>query len=152
MPLRDATLADIEELVLLETRSFPGDRLSRRSFRRFVGAPTTALRLLVEDDRLLGYALTLFRSGSNRARLYSIAVDRAARGAGAGARLLADAERTAAARGAGVLSLEVRVGNRVAVGLYRKAGYREQGRVDGYYDDGAAAIRFAKALSGSPLR
>jgi ribosomal protein S18 acetylase RimI-like enzyme len=54
--------------------------------------------------------------------------------------------------GASVLSLEVRVGNRPAIALYRKAGYREQGRVDDYYEDGATAIRFAKALVGAPLR
>ena len=106
----------------------------------------------MEGGRLAGYALTLFRSGSRRARLYSIAVDRAARGTGAGRRLLADAERIAAGRGARVLALEVRVGNRPAIGLYRKAGYREQGRRDGYYEDGATAIRFAKALAGAPLR
>jgi ribosomal protein S18 acetylase RimI-like enzyme len=58
----------------------------------------------------------------------------------------------ARAHGASFLTLEVRVDNRRAVGLYRKAGYREQGRVDGYYEDGATAIRFAKALAGAPLR
>jgi ribosomal-protein-alanine N-acetyltransferase len=152
LPLRDATPADIEDLALLETRIFPGDRLSPRSFRRLAGAPSAALRVLVEGGRLAGYALTLFRRGSRRARLYSIAVDRGARGTGAGRRLLADAERVARQRGARILSLEVRIGNRPAIGLYRKAGYREQGRVDGYYEDGATAIRFAKALAGSRLR
>ncbi|MDN3719684.1 hypothetical protein QW131_12140 [Roseibium salinum] len=53
-----------------------------------------------------------------------------------------------------VLRLEVRADNEAAIGLYRKSGYRDLGRIDDYYDDGCAALRMEKApaRSGSWIR
>jgi ribosomal protein S18 acetylase RimI-like enzyme len=146
--LRDATPADIDDLSLLETRSFDGDRLSRRSFRRIIGAPGAALRVARTKGRLAGYALLLFRIGSGLARLYSIAVDPQARGSGLGARLLTDAEMTARKRGSRALRLEVRADNAPAIALYRRRGYEPDGARENYYEDGATALRFLKRLGG----
>jgi ribosomal protein S18 acetylase RimI-like enzyme len=146
--LRDATLADIDDLALLETRSFDGDRLSRRSLRRLAVAPSAALRVARDKDALAGYALLLFRAGSRLARLYSIAVDPAARGSGLGGKLLRDAEMTAAKRGSTGLRLEVRADNAAAIGLYRRRGYEPDGTRANYYADGATALRFVKRLGG----
>jgi ribosomal protein S18 acetylase RimI-like enzyme len=148
LPLRDATPADIEDLISLETRSFDGDRLSRRSFRRFIGASSAALRVARERGSLVGYALLLFRPDSDRARLYSIAVDPRARGTGTGARLLKDAEATARRRGRARLGLEVRADNRAAIALYRQAHYEPKGAKEDYYADGATALLFEKRLDG----
>ena len=101
------------------------------------------------DGALAGYALLFVRRGSAVARLYSIAVDPAQRGAGLGALLLADVEQLARNAGRGILRLEVRADNVAAIALYRRAGYREQGRIPGYYEDGCDALRFDKALDES---
>jgi ribosomal protein S18 acetylase RimI-like enzyme len=69
------------------------------------------------------------------------------RGAGLGRRLLADAERVAAADRKGVLRLEVRADNRPAIRLYESLGYRQIGRYAGYYADKTDAIRYEKPLS-----
>ncbi len=146
--LRDARPCDLERLLALEAM-FPGDRLSARQFRRHLSSPTARLRVAEFDGALAGYALLFVRRGSAVARLYSIAVDPAQRGAGLGALLLADVEQLARNAGRGILRLEVRADNVAAIALYRRAGYREQGRIPGYYEDGCDALRFDKALDES---
>ncbi len=146
--LRDARSCDLERLLALEAM-FPGDRLSARQFRRHLSSPTARLRVAEFDGALAGYALLFVRRGSAVARLYSIAVDPAQRGAGLGALLLADVEQLARNAGRGILRLEVRADNVAAIALYRRAGYREQGRIPGYYEDGCDALRFDKALDES---
>lgn len=145
--IRDATIADLEALLALEREAFPGDRLSRRSFRRLLRAPSARLRVAGRGHALHGYALVLFRANADVARLYSIAVAPAARGAGIGGRLLVDAERQAAARGSRTLRLEVRTDNAGALTLYRRRGYVPVGRVAAYYEDGRDALRFEKAVA-----
>jgi ribosomal protein S18 acetylase RimI-like enzyme len=146
--IRDAEDKDLSGLEALEARSFASDRMSRRSLRRLIGRDTACLRVAISAGCLVGYYLVLFRHNSLLARLYSIAVDSRSRGAGVGHRLLADAERVAARRGCRALRLEVRVGNRAAIGLYERRAFRRIGRYSRYYADGADALRFQKPLSG----
>lgn len=145
---RDARPSDLDGLVALEAM-FPGDRLAPRQFRRHLASPTARLRVVERAGALAGYALVFLRRGTGVARLYSIAVDPAQRGAGLGALLLADAERQARDARRGELRLEVRSDNEAAIALYRRAGYRERGRVAAYYEDGCDALRFAKVLEES---
>ena len=141
--LRDARPDDLPALLALEA-TFPGDRLSARQFRHHLANPRARLRVAVAGGRLLGYHLLLLRQGSAWARLYSIAVDPAARGQGLGRRLLADAERQAAAAGRTGLRLEVRQDNRAACALYEAAGFRRLAALPAYYDDGAPGWRYAR--------
>ena len=144
--LRDAAAADLPALLALEA-GFPGDRLSPRQYRHHLGNPRARLRVLSLDGRAVGSSLCLFRRGSEVARLYSIVVDAAVRGRGLGAQLLADAEAGARARGATRLRLEVRTDNPAAIALYRHSGYRPIGRLPGYYEDRAEALRLERTLT-----
>jgi ribosomal protein S18 acetylase RimI-like enzyme len=144
--IRDAEDVDLDGLEALEARSFASDRIARRSFRRLIDGNTAALRVVVQRHEIHGYHVVLFRKGSSRARLYSIAVDRSQRGSGIGSRLLADAEAVARARRKTALRLEVREDNASAIGLYERSGFRPIGRYDGYYADGANALRYEKPL------
>ena len=101
----------------------------------------------VERGALLGKALVFLRAGTDIARLYSIAVADAARGRGIGALLLAAAERAASDRGAQRMRLEVRQDNGAAIQLYERRGYRRIGARERYYEDGAPAWRYEKALA-----
>lgn len=141
--LRDARPADLPALLALEAR-FPGDRLSARQFRRHLASPRARLRVLEGPAGVLGYHLLLRRAGSGWARLYSIAVDPAARGQGLGRRLLADAEAGARAAGCRGLRLEVRADNAAATGLYEAAGYRRVAALPAYYEDGGDGWRYAR--------
>lgn len=149
--LRSAQDRDITSLVELEDRVFAGDRLSRRSFRRLIGGRTCDAIVAEEGDGIVGYALVLYREGSAAARLYSIAVDPGAAGTGLGRALLDAAEAAASLRAKALLRLEVREDNSRAVELYRMNGYRPAGRIEGYYEDGMAALRKEKELCAAAV-
>lgn len=148
MPLlyRLAARADLAALVALEEGTFHEDRLSARSFRQMIAAPSAELIVAQEGSELLGYALLLFRRGTKVARLYSLATSQQSRGRGLGSGLLEQAERGAARHGCRALRLEVRVDNCVAIGLYERRGYRRFGRIANFYEDGADAWRYEKPL------
>jgi len=141
-----ATERDLDGLVTLENRVFPGDRLSRRSFKYYLDTPTAIMRVLRVDGELAAYSLLAFRKGSILARLYSIAVDPAFAGQGLGSLLLAACERDARKQQCVALRLEVRIDNKVAIALYERRGFTRFDRIDDYYEDGASALRFEKAL------
>ena len=149
MPIRRAQRADVPALVALE-QAFAGDRLSARSFRRFIGGGADVW-VCVERDVILGDAVVLYRRGSAVARLYSLVVAAAARGRGLGRALLEWAEQQAAQRGGTALQLEVRPENSAAIALYRRAGYIDAGVIANFYEDGAPALRLQKTLRPSPL-
>ncbi len=149
--IRAADQSDIGALVGLENRCFETDRVSRRSFRRFIESSTARLLIAEADDRLAGYALILLRSGTALARLYSLAVDPEIRGRGVAGRLLAACEEAAFGDDRIVLRLEVREDNASALALYARSGYRRCGIVPDYYEDGCTAIRMEKLLHGPGL-
>ena len=90
--IRDAILDDVPALVDLETRCFEIDRLSARSFRRFLTKGKATLLANVDEEeggRLNAYALVLFHPNTSLARLYSLAVEPSLRGRGIARALLA---------------------------------------------------------------
>ena len=147
--IRAAKTRDLDALIELENRVFATDRLSRRSLRHFLASPTAQF-IVAEGQGLVGTAIVLFRSGSEVARLYSIAVVPAMIGKGVGVLLLKAAERAARRRECRTIRLEVHVKNHIAIARYRKQGYQEFGRHRRYYDDGGDALRFHKALAPRP--
>ena len=145
--VRAAEPGDLDSLVELEHRVFATDRLSRRSLRRFLEAPSAELSVAEEaDGRLAGTVILLFRPGSKVARLYSIAVAPRMEGRGIASMLLRAAEEFAIGRACSSIRLEVHQTNRAAIARYRKSGYREFGRRRRYYEDGGDALRFEKRL------
>jgi ribosomal protein S18 acetylase RimI-like enzyme len=145
--LRPARLEDLPALLRLEQAAFRGDRLSPRSWRSLVARPSAIVMVaLCREGSLLGATVLLLRAGSAVARLYSIAVDAAARGRGVGRRLLERCIDDAHDRGCSVLRLETRADNRAAQALFRRLGFSELDRKPGYYEDGQSAWRFQKSL------
>jgi ribosomal protein S18 acetylase RimI-like enzyme len=144
---RVASLADLQSTLVLETKVFATDRMSRRTVRRFLVSPHAVVLVAEAGGRLCGAAVVLLRRTSDVARLYSIAVDPDCAGRGVGPALLAAAEEAAIARDCQYLRLEVHENNARAISLYRKAGYREFGRHHEYYQDRGHALRFEKRLS-----
>jgi len=144
--LREATLEDLDELVRLEDASFDTDRVSRRSFRRFLQNDTDYLLVAETPVGLAGYILLLKHRGTRLARLYSICVDAAARGQGIAEALMTAGEDAVRRRGCAYLRLEVRRDNEPAIRLYRKLGYRQFGTIPHYYEDDQEALRFEKRI------
>ncbi|MDE3176098.1 MAG: ribosomal protein S18-alanine N-acetyltransferase [Pseudomonadota bacterium] len=144
--VRPGTETDLDAIYALECAAFVGDRLSRRALRRFLRASHRPLLTARSGGRVIGYILVSLRAHSPSARIYSLAVQRDSGRRGVGRELLIAAERYARAHGRSRLRLEVRYDNAPAIALYEKLGYRCFGRHPDYYDDGAEALRFEKAL------
>ena len=149
--IRNATRTDLAALMQIEGRCFDSDRLSRRSFSHFIKAEHSLLLVAqadTESNTLSGYILLLFRQGTNLARIYSVAIDPAARRQGLSRRLMQAAEVSAAERGVNFLRLEVSTRNAPAEALYRTLGYHQISTLTGYYEDGSDGVRMEKRISG----
>jgi ribosomal protein S18 acetylase RimI-like enzyme len=141
--IRRARPGDADGILALEVL-FPGDRMSRRSVRRFLSLPACQAWVVEHGGRVAGSLLLLQRRNSGWGRIYSVVVDPALRGQGLGERLVRTAERQARADGLAGLSLEVRQDNAAARRLYARLGYTELLSLPGYYEDGAPGIRLRK--------
>ena len=144
--LRQATTADLDALVRLENLCFDEDRISRRSFRRFLEVPRDRLIVATLAGELVGYALVLMNAATRLARIYSIAVSPSVRGRGAGEKLVRAAEQEAVEADRIVMRLEVREDNQSAIGLYERLGYRQFGTYRDYYEDHGNALRFERRI------
>ncbi|TGD71611.1 GNAT family N-acetyltransferase [Mangrovimicrobium sediminis] len=145
--IRKAEAGDLDRLLELEQACFSTDRLSRRSFRRWLRHEHCVFLVAVDRKaQVQGYALAVLRQGTRLARLYSVAVDPAQRGRGLAAELIAAAERGARAAGALYMRLEVATGNQAAIKLYKRMGYRRFGLYRDYYDDHGDALRMEKIV------
>ncbi|MGB1950417.1 MAG: ribosomal protein S18-alanine N-acetyltransferase [Marinobacter sp.] len=144
--LRQATSDDLDALIELENRSFREDRISRRSFRRFLEMPRDRLIVANLDGALVGYCLVLMSAATRMARIYSVAVSPDARGRGVGEKLIREAEKEAVEADRIVMRLEVREDNESAIALYRRLGYRQFGTYRDYYEDHGNAIRFERRI------
>jgi ribosomal protein S18 acetylase RimI-like enzyme len=145
--IRPAGPADRDAIAGLESASFVTDRLTPRSLRALIAAPSARVVVAERDGAIAGYALVLLRGGSRIARLYSIAVAVGAAGRGTGHRLVEAAEKAALEAGRCALRLEVRADNARAIALYEDLGYRRLGERPHYYEDGMTALRYEKPLS-----
>jgi ribosomal protein S18 acetylase RimI-like enzyme len=142
--IRRAGIEDLDELVRLENCAFPGDRISRRSFRRLLTRAHATTIVDAERRSLQGYVTLLYRAGAPTARLYSIAVDAEARGKGVGRRLVAAAEKDARAHDCTRVKLEIREDNRASIGLFLATGYEQFAHEADYYEDGTRGLFFHK--------
>tara|TARA_R110002110_G_scaffold415765_1_gene655129 strand:- start:4933 stop:6096 length:1164 start_codon:yes stop_codon:yes gene_type:complete len=144
--IRRAQPSDLPELLRLEAQCFSTDRLSRRSFRRWLKHEGCLFEVAVGQSGLLGYVLVILRRGTRLARLYSLAIDPAQRGLGLAEKLLLGAESAASERGALHMRLEVSAANVPATRLYQKLGYRKFGLYRHYYEDSSDALRMEKCI------
>lgn len=146
-PIRRATRDDIGALLALEEATFDSDRISRTQWRRHIGSDSAAVFVSGTSGSIDAAAVVFYRRNSRVARLYSLAVGVHARGTGLGGALLAAAEADARARRRTSMRLEVRTDNPSAIVLYERRGYARIARLPQFYEDGADAWRYVKALS-----
>lgn len=144
--LRPAHGQNLDALVALEQRCFQNDRLSRRSFRRWLDSDQCVFTLAWIDDQLAGYILVLFHRGTRLARIYSLAVDPEFRARGLATQLIAAGEQGALESGRLHMRLEVSSQNQGAIRLYEALGYRRFGLYQDYYEDHSDALRYQKRI------
>lgn len=144
--IREVRAGDLDALLELETISFGSDRLSRRSFVRWIKGENRVFLVLEVEGKPMGYGLVLLHKGTRLARLYSIALDPRTRGKGLGKALLLALEAGAVEEGRLFMRLEVSKGNEVAIRLYERLGYSVFGELQGYYEDDTDALRMQKRI------
>ncbi|SJM58316.1 tRNA (adenosine(37)-N6)-threonylcarbamoyltransferase complex transferase subunit TsaD [Gulosibacter sp. 10] len=131
--IRPAELGDLEAIMRLEGEAFPEDAWSEDSFRAELESDHTGYWVLVDGERIAGYAGVLAGQGAGEADVQTITVEPSARRGGWGTRLLLEALGWARARGTRLVFLEVREGNDPARILYERLGFERIGRRENYY-------------------
>ena len=111
--------------------------------------PGTRIVGVERDARLVGHAVVVRLPFE--AELQAILVAGDERRQGLAARLLEAVIETARGWGVERLLLEVRASNTPAIGLYRRAGFNEDGRRRGYYPPLAGREREDALLMSLPL-
>jgi ribosomal-protein-alanine N-acetyltransferase len=145
--VRRAEISDLDDLVMLEQRTFDSDRMSRVQYRRHLDSDSARVLVASAHRRhFLGTAVVFFRKRSGVARLYSLASQPEARGKGVGTALVEAAEAAARQRRCHALRLEVRTDNQGAIALYQRMGYLRIGFLERYYEDGTDGWRYEKQL------
>ncbi len=122
------------------TPSWPAERVARH-IRHADSIVLTAKR----SGRLLGFAIMQFSDAT--AHLNLLAVDSASQRRGIGRALLGWLEESALVAGTFLIQLELRASNHGARAFYEARGYRETGRVPGYYQRLEDAIRMERNLA-----
>lgn len=144
--VRLGELTDLPQLLTLESLSFKYDRISQRSFKRFLQSETASLLVLETSHGVQGYGLVLYQNGTSLARIYSLAVHPQALGQGFGQTILQALEDLAQARDKLFIRLEVEQKNAVALHVYTKNGYTTTAEILDYYAEGVHATRMEKRL------
>ncbi|MDF1781415.1 MAG: ribosomal protein S18-alanine N-acetyltransferase [Alcanivoracaceae bacterium] len=144
--VRSVLSTDIDALEKLEANTFDTDRMSRRSFRRWINGEHRAFLVATLNDKLVGYNLIILHRGTSLARLYSIAVDSEIRGKGIGRKLIEAGEKAARDADRIDMRLEVRQDNTSAIKLYESLGYNRFGEYEDYYEDHENAFRYQKRI------
>lgn len=146
LTFRIAQHSDLADLMNIESACFTGDRLSKRSFKRWISAPHAILLLALSGQKMMGYGLVWCYTGSDIARLYSLAILPEARGFGLSDQILAKLERACVTRNYRWFRLEVAKSNQPAIGLYERCGFQVFGEYTDYYADHGDALRMQKSL------
>ncbi|WP_336789407.1 ribosomal protein S18-alanine N-acetyltransferase [Paenibacillus sp. MMO-177] len=130
---RSMTMADIPFIVAIEHEAF-ATPWTPDAFKNELTSNMFARYMVMEHDgQIIGYGGMWVIV--DEAHVTNIAVRADHRGRGLGERLLSELQRTAAFFGANKMTLEVRVSNEIAQGLYRKLGFKPSGIRPAYYSD-----------------
>jgi ribosomal-protein-alanine N-acetyltransferase len=97
------------------------------------------------DQQVIGYGV--MSVVVDESHILNICVDPKWQGKGLGIKLLRRLLKLARQHGAETAFLEVRIGNKAAIGLYEKLGFVEIGQRRGYYPDRNQTREDAKVMS-----
>jgi ribosomal-protein-alanine N-acetyltransferase len=124
---------DIDQVLIIEHASFATPWSREAFFNEMVNNPYATYVVMEEEGKIIGYCgLWVVLED---AHITNVAVLPEHRGRKLGEALLSQTLELAKALGAERLSLEVRVSNTVAQGLYRKLGFQNGGIRKRYYTD-----------------
>ncbi|HVK89683.1 MAG TPA: ribosomal protein S18-alanine N-acetyltransferase [Kofleriaceae bacterium] len=145
MRIEPATPGDLDAIHEIERHSFP-KAWPRDAFEAELARPHARVDVL-RDPRVVGFCNYWLVTASAEVHILSIATHPDRRRAGLGAALLAHALDAGRAIGATLATLEVRRGNKPAIALYERAGFKTvHVRARYYQDDGEDALVMLASL------
>lgn len=121
----------LRKVLAIESRVYPRPWSPSLFLSELAQRGTRSYLVARAQGEVVGYAGMMFMG--REAHVTNIAVDPAFHGRKVGTRLLLTITNEAIARGAEVVSLEVRVSNHVAQSMYVKFGFSVVGTRKGYY-------------------
>ncbi|HHT87693.1 MAG TPA: ribosomal protein S18-alanine N-acetyltransferase [Clostridiales bacterium] len=130
MLIRNMTIADVDEVYIIEQETF-SNPWSRASFIESLSDPNNTYLVATVDGRVVGYCG--FWGVAEEGHIYNVAVKEGYKKQGIGFRMLKELIAQAAARGITSMTLEVRRSNQPAINLYKKLGFTEAGIRKDFY-------------------
>ena len=121
----------LRKVMSIESRVYPRPWSTSLFLSELAQRATRTYLVARLSGEVVGYAGMMYTV--NEAHVTNIAVDPTYHGRKIGTRLLLTIITEAIARGAEIVSLEVRVSNRVAQNMYEKFGFSVAGTRKGYY-------------------
>jgi ribosomal-protein-alanine N-acetyltransferase len=128
--LSDASARDARAISQLHAQSFHRG-WSDDEIEQLLSDRAVMTHRATASGRLCGFIMS--RVAADEAEILSVAVARANRGGGLAGKLLRLHLSRLAARGVTAVFLEVEENNQAAIRLYRRAGFAQAGRREGYY-------------------
>ena len=147
--VREMTDADIPAVAVLEARAFR-DPWSPATFVEELALDNRSYVVAEERGSIVGYGGLM--SLDEEAHIMTIAVDPGHIRRKIGTRLMLALIDIALERGARHLTLEVRITNDAALGMYRKLGFASVGLRPNYYRDEDALVMWAVDANEAPFR
>ncbi|MFC7366751.1 MULTISPECIES: ribosomal protein S18-alanine N-acetyltransferase [Bhargavaea] len=136
---RPMQFADVPAVYRVETDAFSSPWTMEAFEQEMLNNEYAYYLLAMDGEEIVGYCgawLIL-----DECHITNVAVLSSYRGHGIGEALMREVMRRTAGKGARTMTLEARVSNVPALGLYRKLGFKEGGIRRGYYtDNGEDAI------------
>lgn len=149
-PLRPLGAADLREVLAIEQRAY-SHPWTQGNFIDALAAGQEGRVLRAADGTLAGYFIAL--AGVDELHLLNITVAPGLQGQGLGRRLLREVLALAHSLALAQVWLEVRAGNRRAIGLYERFGFVRSGLRKAYYPAPLGredAVLMTLAVGGEP--
>ena len=149
--IRLTTSNDLNAISDIEQKCFPGPiAYSKHQLAYLLSSVNSTVFVETYGYTIRGFVIVSYRWGSAIGHIETIDVDPSYTKLGIGLKLLTIAEEDMRKRGKSWSQLEVSEGNKVALRLYKKAGYTLKERIKRYYryehSGTKDAIRMVKAL------
>ncbi len=143
--VRRFSIRDLERILEIEKISFT------RPYDAFVfvyyGSRSPEGFLVTEyGGEIMGYVIAMPSRSSKEGKLVSIAVDPVFRRRGLGRRLVEEASAYLRRAGMDRMCLEARASGDEALGFYGDLGFRREGVISDYYEDGEDAVVMSRGL------
>lgn len=144
--IRDVKSKDMQAILTIEYRCFK-DPYPLSLLNRLHAMHPDGFLVAEADGKIVGYVIGVLRWGAT-GHILAIATDPPYQRQSIASALMEHIINRLRAKGAKLVRLEVRKSNAGAQQFYLKLGFRQQGEVPYYYEDGEAAVTMDYKLEG----